>query len=381
MFGDLLDDVDELVSRGLYERAFKLVEKEIRREGATHRLLYNLAYIHLCKGWEYWKTGEFAYETGDIKRAIYYAQKALEYHPGCPASRLLLADALVRSRKDKRGRLIYKRIVEQGVSSLATGACGEGVSSAKTYLAEALYGIANSYDMEDNVKRAVPAFEKCIAFMRENKVRGTRRSLREIRRELKDSRDRAEAPRRTTIAGLMDGERYDEALRQVRREIREYGKTHYLLATLSEIYFEKGRFCLSLRAAEEAWEIAERCPLVRLARGKALAAVGRVEEAVAVLEGIVRQPLHSLATGRCGEGVQSSRTFKADALQSIARIYRMSGNSAESLYWYRRCIAYRRLNQRKMARNRIPLRTLEKEMQEVILSQGRGLKNFPGFPF
>lgn len=368
MFSDLLDEVDEFVSRDLYASAFKFVRNAIRREGRSHKLLYNLAYIHLCKGWAYWETGEFAYETGDIKKAIYYSRKALELNSGCPATRLLLADALVRSRKDKAARRIYFGIIRQGISSVAAGPCGEGVSAAKTYLAEALYGIANSYDLEDDVKRAVPAFEKCIAFMRENKVGGTRRSLGEIKRELKDAQIRAEAPRRTTIAGLMDGMHYDEALKQVRREIREYGKTHYLLATLSEIYFEKGRFRLSLEAAEEAGRIAGRCPLVRLARGKALAAVGREEEAVAVLKGVVSQDIHSLATGRCGEGVRSSRTFKADALLNIARTYRMSGNQDAALYWYRRCVTYRRLNRRKMVRSRVPLRTVIKEMREMARS-------------
>lgn len=368
MFGDLLDEVDEFVSRDLYAKAFKFVRNAIRREGRSHKLLYSLAYIHLCKGWEYWKNGEFAYETGDVKRAVYYSRKALKLNPGCPATRLLLADALLRSRKDRAARLIYRGIVGQGVSSLAAGPCGEGLPAAKVYLAEALYGIANSYDLEDDADRAVPAFEECIAFMRENNVRGTRRSLREIRLELKDARDRTGTPRRTTIAGLMDGGDYGEALKQVRREIREYGKTHYLLATLSEINFEKGRFRLALETAEEAGRIAGRCPLVRLARGKALAAVGREEEAVAVLKGLVSQDLHSLATGRCGEGVRSSRTFKADALLNIARIYRMSGNPAEALYWYRRCITYRRMNRRKMARNRVPLRAAIKEMREVARS-------------
>ena len=365
MFAELLDQVDDCVAEGRYDEAIRFVRKAIRKEGRTHVLLYNLAYAYLNKGWDYWKIGEFAYDKGDIARAIRYAREALRLKPRCPLSRLLFADALVRARKDREARVIYNGIVRQGVPALAGGICGEGVCAARTYLADALYGIADSYYLGDDLEKSVSAFETCVTFIRENRVRNTRRSLRDIKRELREARVRMAKSKHPTVADLMEEKRYDEALREVIKDIRENGNSHYALANLSEIYLSKGRNLSALKAAREAERITKRCPLVRLALGKALAATGNTDEAVGVFKGIINQDLRSLANGECGEGLRSARTFKAEALLGVARAVRKAGMSAESLSWYRRCVLYRRKNNRKMMRCVIPAIALREEMKSL----------------
>lgn len=81
MFAQLLDQVDDFVAKERYDEAIRFVHKAIRKEGRTHVLLYNLAYAYLNKGWNYWKIGEFAYDKGDIARAIRYAREALRLKP------------------------------------------------------------------------------------------------------------------------------------------------------------------------------------------------------------------------------------------------------------------------------------------------------------
>ena len=170
----------------------------------------------------------------------------------------------------------------------------------------------------------------------------------------------------TTHRRRFDGKkRYDEAFQEVRKDIRENGKSHYMLANLSEIYLSKGLNISALKTAREAERITKRCLLVRLALGKALAATGNTDEAVATFKGIINQDFHSLAHGECGEGLRSARTFKAEAYLCIARIYRKVGISHEALSWYRRCLMYRKRNGRKMMRCDIPLDKLKKEITEL----------------
>lgn len=131
------------------------------------------------------------------------------------------------------------------------------------------------------------------------------------------------------------------ARRLIRADLRREPENHWLLARLSLSYYEEFDYRRALTLAQQALDLAPRCPLARWELAGALEMLGRLRSAARGYRMILRPGIESVARGPCGEGRGWARALVADCWYRLARCELKQGRRAAAVRCYRRHLALR----------------------------------------
>ena len=145
---------------------------------------------------------------------------------------------------------------------------------------------------------------------------------------------------------LLKDDRYEEARVLIRRELKQLKRNdwmrHWWLTKLSSVYYEERRYRKALSLAEQAFQIAPRCPLVLWDYAGALEMVGREEEALSIWSELCQKSIKTLAHGKCGEGTRWAKALRNDCRFRIADVYRHQDNLQKARLYFLLYIRKRR---------------------------------------
>jgi len=120
---------------------------------------------------------------------------------------------------------------------------------------------------------------------------------------------------------LLNNECWEEARTLILGWLEEDPEDHWLLAELSNTYYEEHNYEKALHYVEQALRFAPKCPLVLWHYAGALDMLERDEEAINVWKKIVKRGVNSIAYGECGEGIRRARSFVNDSRYRIGLAY------------------------------------------------------------
>ena len=104
----------------------------------------------------------------------------------------------------------------------------------------------------------------------------------------------------------------------LRAALRRRPDDHWLWTRLAMVIYEQRQYSRALVAAQHAFSLQPRCPLVLWDLAGPLQALERHSEALALYRRIVRTPLERLAFGRCGEGLARAKGLVADSYYRLS---------------------------------------------------------------
>ncbi len=107
------------------------------------------------------------------------------------------------------------------------------------------------------------------------------------------------------------------------------------------VIYEQRQYASALVAAQRAFSLQSRCPLVLWDLAGPLQALERHSEALALYRRIVRTPLERLAYGRCGEGLARARGLVADSYYRASISLDALGRHKQALAAFQRHLALR----------------------------------------
>jgi tetratricopeptide (TPR) repeat protein len=123
------------------------------------------------------------------------------------------------------------------------------------------------------------------------------------------------------IEALIEQEKWAEARRAIREELKDDPTNHWLLTRLSTTYYEERDYEEALRWVEKAREIAPDCPLVLWDYAGTLDMLGREREAIAVYRSVLQRGVEAIAEGECGEGAEWARGLLTDCVYRAGRCF------------------------------------------------------------
>jgi tetratricopeptide (TPR) repeat protein len=144
------------------------------------------------------------------------------------------------------------------------------------------------------------------------------------------------------INQLLDEERYREAEKLIRAELKHDPESHWLLITLSSALYEQRRYRLAMRYAERAIEIMPTCPLVFWHCAGVSEMLGMEDAAIILYQALLREGMRGLALNYCYEGPGKTRTLLNDCRYRLARCYKDLGRRQEARRYYRLYLRHRR---------------------------------------
>lgn len=123
-------ELNELISKGDWASAIRLVKRKLKLEPYSH--------------WLYTRLSSLYYEKREYEIALKYAILAHEIKPNCPLVLWDYAGALYMVGAYKEAITRWKKIISQGVDNIANGECGEGLQWARSIINDSHYKIANA---------------------------------------------------------------------------------------------------------------------------------------------------------------------------------------------------------------------------------------------
>ncbi len=129
-----------------------------------------------------------------------------------------------------------------------------------------------------------------------------------------------------TLQELSDNECWEEARTLILGWLEEDPEDHWLLAELSNTYYEEHNYEKALDYVEQALRFAPKCPLVLWYYAGTLDMLGRSGEAIDIWKKLLRRGVSSLAHEECGEGIRWARSFINDSRYRIGLAYADIGN-------------------------------------------------------
>lgn len=152
----------------------------------------------------------------------------------------------------------------------------------------------------------------------------------------------AESVSESEIEALLDNEDWAAARQLIRRELRREPKHHWLLASLSNAYYEERRYKSALRYAQEAHESAPWCPFAAWHYACALDATNQKSTAIQVWKKLLRRGAKRIAFGTCGEGLRWAESLLNDSRYRIGYAYYKLGHMGLAHRYLREHLARRR---------------------------------------
>jgi tetratricopeptide (TPR) repeat protein len=129
--------------------ARRLIKAELRLDPKDHWLLSRLALTY--------------YEQRRYEQALYWDAMALHEAPYCPLAIWGYAGALDMLGRNSESLALYRWLLSWGEEYLAYCDCGEGIRSARRFIADCHYRVARIWEDKRQWKRAVAAYEKHLA--------------------------------------------------------------------------------------------------------------------------------------------------------------------------------------------------------------------------
>lgn len=141
--------IERLIAEEEWEAARRLIQAEIDKEPeASHWLLTRLGLTY--------------YEQFNYQRALELSEQAFALAPDCPLVLWDYAGTLEMLDRTQEALVIYQRIIERGIESLAYDPCGEGRARARGFYADSLYRISHCYTALGNHAKAVEAMQSAL---------------------------------------------------------------------------------------------------------------------------------------------------------------------------------------------------------------------------
>ncbi len=165
------------------------------------------------------------------------------------------------------------------------------------------------------------------------------------------------------IEAAIRADKWKQARRLIRVELRRTPQSHWLLTRLSLTYYEQFAYKRALRYSQEALRLAPRCPLVLWDHAGDLDMLGRKLEAIRTYQKLLRRGVRSIAYDECGEGLARSRGLVADSLYRLAHCHRDLGRHRRALIYLRK-----HLRQRGPGCQSIyPIGTVRRELKQLTM--------------
>lgn len=133
-----------------------------------------------------------------------------------------------------------------------------------------------------------------------------------------------------TIEDLLGEERWADARKRIRHDLRSNPDDHWLCTRLGLTYYEERRYRLALRYSERALRLAPACPLVLWEHAGTLQMLDRHREALSIYSRLVGRGAERIARDECGEGLAWARGLVADCHYRMADSYAALGRHRES---------------------------------------------------
>lgn len=157
--------IEKAIEADNWIAARKLIRAELKGNPKDHWLIGRLALTY--------------YEQRRYERALCFTPKALQETPYCPLLIWDYAGTLAMIDRNDEALTLYRWLLSWREEQLAYGECGEGISRARSLIADCHYRIACIWDEKRQWKRAAAEFEKYLG-MRRNGY-GSIYSLREVK--------------------------------------------------------------------------------------------------------------------------------------------------------------------------------------------------------
>jgi len=138
--------------------------------------------------------------------------------------------------------------------------------------------------------------------------------------------------------------KWTEARSHILEWLKDEPDHHWLLAQLSEIYFQEYHYEKALEYAEKALQIAPRCPLVLWVYAEALDILKRHDDASKVYKRLIRRGVTRTAYGECGEGIRWARSLVNDCRYKLSIYYAGLGDFRIASKYIKAHIANRNRN-------------------------------------
>jgi tetratricopeptide (TPR) repeat protein len=162
--------IEALIEAEDWPSARRAIRAELRSSPKHHWLLTRLGLTY--------------YEQRRYRRALEYALLALSEAPNCPLVLWDYAGTLQMLGQHQAALKVYRRLIRRGMTAIAFGECGEGLSWARGLVADCHYRIAGCYKALRRPKLAIKSLQNHLS------LRGLgRRSiypLAKIRRDLRN---------------------------------------------------------------------------------------------------------------------------------------------------------------------------------------------------
>ena len=123
--------IEQYIAHDQWEQARQLIEAELVDKPDSHWLMTRLGLTY--------------YEQYDYQRALEWEEKALALAPDCPLVLWDYAGSLDMLNRPQEALVIYQRLIDRGIDSLANDECGEGRARARGFYADSFYRMSFCY--------------------------------------------------------------------------------------------------------------------------------------------------------------------------------------------------------------------------------------------
>ncbi len=145
------------------------------------------------------------------------------------------------------------------------------------------------------------------------------------------------------ISQLFKKEKWTDARKFILELLKKDPDSHWLLAQLSETYYEDRSYEKALEYIIQAKKIAPRCPLVLWDYAGTLDMLERNEESLRVYKSLIRRGIYHIAYGECGEGIRAARRMINDCRYRLGLLYADIGKFKLTSKYIKEYIASRSL--------------------------------------
>ncbi|MFC2041088.1 tetratricopeptide repeat protein [Chloroflexota bacterium] len=124
---------------------------------------------------------------------------------------------------------------------------------------------------------------------------------------------------------LSKEEKWAEARTFILEWLKDEPDSHWLLARLSDTYYQQSKYEMALQYIQQALQIAPNCPLVLWDYAETLDMLDRNEDALRVYKRLIRRGVPRIAYGECGEGIRWARRLVNDCRYKLGLVYASMG--------------------------------------------------------
>jgi len=148
---------------------------------------------------------------------------------------------------------------------------------------------------------------------------------------------------RSLIENDLNEEKWRDARKLIRIEMKKHPDNHWLVLQLSTTYYEEHQYDRSLELIKMARQMAPKCPAVAWNYASSLDMVGDKKEAIKIWQSLLKRGVDKLAfLDDCGEGILWTKSLLNDCLYRIGLSYADMGKSSHAIRYIEEHISQRR---------------------------------------